>query len=479
MEAKLSLWAVKNGSFSNGAKSIEKLTKSFDEASVTWNSPWKAAGGDFSGVAASNMSGSLNKWEEFDVTSTIKNIIEEGGSNNGLIVKMKTATSGVSYFSSENSDTEHRPKLEITYHTYETNPPSVKMLKPNGGEIYTSFEIEEISWEANDDDGIASQKLFLTPDNGGTWIEFADIEKDDRSWEFEVPYLISDQYKAKIVAYDMSGNYSTDLSDDFFIVKPDTVNPSDNFVNFASWDPMCDDLGSSYEYGAGASDSVSMKYFKVPKQSSEDPWISLNAYLPSGKSLEGVRWLKIEYKADYNMLMSLYNEDLAMNGENFCTTLPPTSSDSWETAFFYVGNEVFKQPDWVNNTIDLDFKTMSGLSFGADMGYGGAEAHIQIREIVLYNYGNTPISSNNFNKNEIMPSVQSVKNGNVIVYNARNGLTEISILGLNGKTFKQIEFINNSKVMNIKGLTNNLAKGNYLVKLKNGNNSYINSITVK
>jgi hypothetical protein len=102
----------------NGPKSLFLLTKDWDESSVLWNTPWTTGGGDFSTPAiASNSNSSYNVWEDYEITSAIKDMVENGADNFGFIFKFDSMTpkKGVSIHSSESAVEDKRPKLTITY----------------------------------------------------------------------------------------------------------------------------------------------------------------------------------------------------------------------------------------------------------------------------------------------------------------------------------------------------------------------------
>ena len=102
----------------NGPKSVYRVTKEWDESSVTWKSPWSTSGGDYDTVAlSSNNNSSYNVWEEYDLTTAVKNIVEEGGDNYGFIFIFDSMTppKGATMYSSEASDITLRPKLTVEY----------------------------------------------------------------------------------------------------------------------------------------------------------------------------------------------------------------------------------------------------------------------------------------------------------------------------------------------------------------------------
>lgn len=141
----------------NGPKSLFRLTKDWSESSVNWSTPWTTKGGDFSTSAlASSNNSSYNVWEDYDVTSAVTDMVENGGNNYGFIFKFDSMTpkKGVSIWSSESSQEDKRPKLTITYESPTSIKPygftiahaeryNVKITNIQGREI-ASFETRDI-----------------------------------------------------------------------------------------------------------------------------------------------------------------------------------------------------------------------------------------------------------------------------------------------------------------------------------------------
>ena len=88
-EATVAIYPFASGTGgTNGPKSLFRLTTDWEESSVTWEVPWTNRGGDFTEPAlASNSNGSLNVWEDYDITTAIKDMVESGGDNYGFIIK--------------------------------------------------------------------------------------------------------------------------------------------------------------------------------------------------------------------------------------------------------------------------------------------------------------------------------------------------------------------------------------------------------
>lgn len=118
-DAKLSVYVFDNYyEGTNGPKSLFRLTKSWTGSTVTWSTPWTTKGGDFSATAvAKSTNTALNTWEDYAITATIKDMVENNGANYGFLFKFDSMTParGASIRSSEASQTTQRPKLTVTY----------------------------------------------------------------------------------------------------------------------------------------------------------------------------------------------------------------------------------------------------------------------------------------------------------------------------------------------------------------------------
>ncbi|MCI0472148.1 MAG: DNRLRE domain-containing protein [Ignavibacteria bacterium] len=119
-KAVLSVYAFENGrqlgtagAPNNTAKSIYLLTEPWQDNTVTWkNQP------AFDSTAlAQNTNTKVKTWEEFDVTSAVRGMVQSKVENFGFMIKFPAETDflGAVIYSSECSITEYRPKLMITY----------------------------------------------------------------------------------------------------------------------------------------------------------------------------------------------------------------------------------------------------------------------------------------------------------------------------------------------------------------------------
>lgn len=114
-EMALYAYAVASGTsttLKNGSKSIYKITAAWTESTIKWTGAPAAS----TTALASNSNSQVNVWETFDITSDVKNIIENGAANNGYLLRFPTYNYGVKYRSSEFATTPaNKPKLTVTY----------------------------------------------------------------------------------------------------------------------------------------------------------------------------------------------------------------------------------------------------------------------------------------------------------------------------------------------------------------------------
>lgn len=125
--------------------------------------------------------------------------------------------------------------------------PTLNISSPNGGETLFAGTPATVTWDVADENGIANQEIALSLDGGSTYSVLASkLNGKTTSLNFEVPVnSFSSTAKLKITAFDYAGNKVSDVSDNIFIIKPETAAPT---VNVKS--PNGDELilaGKNYE----------------------------------------------------------------------------------------------------------------------------------------------------------------------------------------------------------------------------------------
>jgi hypothetical protein len=104
-----------------------------------------------------------------------------------------------------------------------SNPPIVKILYPNGGEVFRNNESITMKWESSDLDGDdLTFMIQISDDDGNTWnIRSFDIPTNE--FEFRFYHLESDSVLIRVIASD-GINTSSDISDEPFTVT-DLLSP--------------------------------------------------------------------------------------------------------------------------------------------------------------------------------------------------------------------------------------------------------------
>ncbi len=100
--------------------------------------------------------------------------------------------------------------------------PTVTLTAPNGGELWYVDDEHDITWEAADDDSIASYKLEYTADEGTTWVDIQDwTDGNPQTFAWTIPATPSTRHKVRVSCQDFGGNIVVDYSDTLFTAWPD------------------------------------------------------------------------------------------------------------------------------------------------------------------------------------------------------------------------------------------------------------------
>jgi hypothetical protein len=109
---------------------------------------------------------------------------------------------------------------------YDTTPPQVTVVRPNGGEVFYVGTQDTIKWIATDNVGVDTVSIYYSVDGGGTYpYTVATGEPNDSTYVWTVPSTLSDNCKVKVAAYDVFSNEGSDTSDSPFTIAPPDVTP--------------------------------------------------------------------------------------------------------------------------------------------------------------------------------------------------------------------------------------------------------------
>lgn len=173
---------------------------------------------------ATSSNDKIKEWENYDVTTEIKKIVEGEADNFGFALVLNGIPYGVVYRSSESTTIAERPKLIITCEDNEA--PTVSIINPGEGQTYKLGSSCKIAWDITDLVGVVSRSIYFSSGNS-TWklIDSSEVSNGSGLYKWELPNVVSDNCTIKINAYDAAGNVGTKESGAFAIVDPSGIKP--------------------------------------------------------------------------------------------------------------------------------------------------------------------------------------------------------------------------------------------------------------
>jgi agmatine deiminase len=126
---------------------------------------------------------------------------------------------------------------------YTEGEPAVHVVWPDGGELLMGGTTQTILWVATDtdNDSIPQIDLYCSVDSGDTY-EFIATTTNTGSYEWTVPYAVTEKAKIKVVATSADSDRGAAVSTDFFQITPGVQTIYD-FTTGAS----VDKLGYGYQ----------------------------------------------------------------------------------------------------------------------------------------------------------------------------------------------------------------------------------------
>ena len=115
-------------------------------------------------------------------------------------------------------------RVSIPYQVRDGTQPMVRIISPNGGEIWGMGSQQPIKWSVSAPNGIGAMQLWFY--RNGTVDRIADISAVTSGvyiWTLPSPFATTDG-KIQITVDDLNGNHAEDFSDGFFTIR-DTSQP--------------------------------------------------------------------------------------------------------------------------------------------------------------------------------------------------------------------------------------------------------------
>ena len=105
-------------------------------------------------------------------------------------------------------------------------PPTVKVLYPNGGERLQPGQRVLIQWKSDDNVGVASHIMMLSPDGGITYKPIIPtLPGTAQSYLWTVPAIFAIRALIRVVAIDAAGNQGMDNSDGTSVIQVEDRQP--------------------------------------------------------------------------------------------------------------------------------------------------------------------------------------------------------------------------------------------------------------
>ncbi|MBN1575530.1 MAG: DNRLRE domain-containing protein [Chitinispirillaceae bacterium] len=141
--AKLELYALAYiGGSKTGDYSVFKISRSWIEDEATWENasngqPWSKGGGDYVSKAIAKVTSwprtNGKTWVPYDVLATVQEFVKNPTSNFGFMLVNTKSSQEINFASSENTKSEQRPKLTITYDGATAVVPARRTAETAGG----------------------------------------------------------------------------------------------------------------------------------------------------------------------------------------------------------------------------------------------------------------------------------------------------------------------------------------------------------
>lgn len=445
----------------NGLKKLYEAENSWDENSITWaNYGYSEGDGNVNNgnYLVNNTNTSYNTWENYDVTSSISNYLNNPSSNNGFMLVMNISgydRYSVKYPSSEYSDETLRPKLVIEY-TGGTPQSSLTLTSQNDGDVIITNSDEDINWTSENLSG--NVKLELLNRLGIETISSSESNDGTFLWNLENRFQSGNGYQIIISSIDDPS--VSDTTEPFTIMQSfiDSnhvlINQSNlSLLSFSSEETSGED-GAAANMLDGNTNTIwhsewSASQTEHPHEFvislGEKCGVSAVTYNPRQSGVNGI----------VNGYVVYYSND----GNNWSTADSGKLTDDSKLKYieFESVEASFIKFKTLSAQNDAVFASASEFNVYKDLKFGGTEKF----------YGSLTDPAN------------LIKISNNKIFWNSNKEASVSIYSLSGKAIVK-ETINKRGVYYINNGNNLLSKGVYLAKVSiNGLNSKVLKFNIK
>lgn len=353
-----------------------------------------------------------------------------------------------------------------------SSDPYVTVTTPNGGEKVSLDEKFEITWSDNVDEKATIELLKDGKDP-------QEIAKDvsGNSYEWDVKDLDEgNDYTIVITCGDVA-----DTSDETFTIKASAW--SKNLVSHTEWmsghDEYKDDHASTVTLKQTVKDTMVTATFKIGKMDDAKkiyPWANVTAML--GSPLEGVTAVKISYKADKKVSLTLDQEVLMDKGTSYMKELPATDGE-WSDVTVKI--EDFKQPGWLNSddATELDLGKVKSLSI-APVDYA-CSANLEVAELKLSDYSGEYVGNivaKTLHSMEAPIAIAGMTGGLLQLHIAERGAYKVSLYTVSGRVLKS-ESLSLTRGLNQFDLGNSYSSQVLLLSIEGMGTNFMQRLYVK
>jgi len=143
----------------------------------------------------------------------------------------------------------------------DSQAPVVRVVSPNGREVFRGGDLFEILWKASDDTQLVRQTVQLSTDGGATYTDLVTLDGDDPPvFRWKVPLtLVTQRGRIRVIAEDIAGKVSQDASDaDFTIVPTESEPPFVRVLSPNGGEILC--AGELFRITWQVSDNTAVKF---------------------------------------------------------------------------------------------------------------------------------------------------------------------------------------------------------------------------
>ncbi len=132
--------------------------------------------------------------------------------------------------------------LSIVYEEYPYIAPAVEITSPDGWELLIGGEEAQIIWSASGNLGATPISLYYSTDDGYNWTAIAKGIANTGTYAWTVPYVETEEARARVVVTDVITSTDSDISDETFVIglPKESINLSSGW-NFVSTPARLDD----------------------------------------------------------------------------------------------------------------------------------------------------------------------------------------------------------------------------------------------